>query len=356
MPLEDTHPLPELAARWLAAALPGALTAQQRSPCDACPQCPTADGPALAYAFDPEVKCCAHLPELPNYLVGAALRDLDATSPGAVSLRARIAGRVAADPLGLGRSAERALIDAHAVNVQGRSRSLRCPHFAPDSGTCSIHGHRNHHCAAYFCRPQRGRAGHLVWEAVGRLLGAAERAVALHCALEAGLEAAHLASLRADADAPRSVDAATADSTVGDALWAARWGPWAGREEALYAACAERADALSWSDVRALGGVDLRVLEEIARARVAARDDAELPERLRVGVHQVLAVGAGGARVVTWSALDPIELPALLLSVLHYFDGRPTAEAFAAIERERGIRLDGPLVQQLRDHLLLIGG
>jgi hypothetical protein len=46
-------------------------------------------------------------------------------------------------------------------------------------------------------------------------------------------------------------------------------------------------------------------------------------------------------------------VPAEVLELLAYFDGRPTSEALAAICKEKGICLDAALVRKMVDFELL---
>ncbi len=57
--------------------------------------------------------------------------------------------------------------------------------------------------------------------------------------------------------------------------------------------------------------------------------------------------------VVTYSPYDPIGVPSLLVTVLHVFDGRPTAVILDGLRQERGLALDGALLQELLDWGLL---
>src|SRR5450631_4114901 len=55
-------------------------------------------GDGVSY-FRPDTKCCTFQPHLPNYLVGALLRDADpALAEGQRRIRARIAQRVGVTP------------------------------------------------------------------------------------------------------------------------------------------------------------------------------------------------------------------------------------------------------------------
>ena len=86
--LEESEPLPPLYANWLAELLGGPVPRESRATCDHCAMC-SAEGPAAAavgshsYYFDPNVKYCSFVPDLPNFLVGRILSDDDpAALPG----------------------------------------------------------------------------------------------------------------------------------------------------------------------------------------------------------------------------------------------------------------------------------
>ncbi|MBN2798786.1 MAG: hypothetical protein JXX28_06510 [Deltaproteobacteria bacterium] len=348
--------MPHLSGAWLRALLGAELPEQPRSTCARCAMVPGPQGepPVTSYPFDPRVKCCGYTPHLPNYLVGAAIREED---PAADVLRERIRGRVGASPLGVGRSPAYDLVYEHATNVLGRSLSLRCPYYLEESGSCGVHPHRNGLCAAWFCKPERGQVGAALWEAVRELLGQLELELSRWAALQEG------APLRSVLDAPVragegrrvSPSGPDVDGWESDLSWRGRWGALAGDEEGYFLRCAARVEALSWEEVLAIGGPLVEARRLLLLEAWAAWGARTLPERLAVGRHQTIAMGPLATLAVTWSALDPVEIPTLVGSVLHYFSGAPLAETLALIEEERGLQLEEELLQQLVDQGLLVG-
>ena len=85
-----------------------------------------------------------------------------------------------------------------------------------------------------------------------------------------------------------------------------------------------------------------------------AHDVEQLPAAHKVGAFNVLRVGPEANTVSTYSGYDPFELPHKLLEVLPYFDGRPVAQALAAIAAERDIKLERALVRKLVDFKILV--
>ena len=98
----------------------------------------------------------------------------------------------------------------------------------------------------------------------------------------------------------------------------------------------------------------MRALGRVARAAWDALD-APLPQALRPGMHTVVAVGEDGVLAETYSSMDPIGLPSLLLAVLHHFDGRPTATVLEQLAREQGVALDEAFLRELVDFDVLSG-
>lgn len=342
--------LPPLHAEWLLRLLGETIPEEPLATCDDCAMlCASGadEAPQGLGTFDPAIKCCTYLPELQNFLVGGVLADPDpAAAEGRATVEARIEARVAVTPLGLGRPrAYDVVYRSQAAGDFGRTHSFRCPHYLPD-GRCGVWRHRESTCSTWFCKYERGRAGADSWRAVQRILAALERALARHCLLELD-------------PGPRALEVCLTnpqpqplDGVQDPAAHAAVWGRWAGREREYYRECARIVGALAPERLLALGGVELEGLLRLARA-ARERLQAPLPEQLRPSLYQVAQPGERTTRVVTYSPLDPLELPTVLLEVLHLFAGRSLDDALEAIRAARGVRVTPALVQRLIDFGLL---
>ena len=338
--------VPEHVASWLP-TLSEALPDETRATCSNCAMCPSESEAPLASAwFDPSLKCCAHVPNLPNFLVGRILRD---EGEGATSVRGRIATGSGVTPLGVMRPQHIDLVMRKTQDRAGRAKSLRCPHFVEASGACGIWKHRNAVCTTFFCRHTRGMRGLRGWHALRALLEAVERDLAVHCASTVGIPAPVLATLvtpKVEADPLRSEDLdGLGDTPSRRALWGEHYE----RQEAFYLQCAEIVDAMTWEDVRRVAGPQVSVLEDNARREIASLASEAIPGRLQLGAMQVRGIGAQGTNVVTYSPLDPIVLPTALMSILHYFDGSTWADIEARIAAERGLELEPSLMRALLD-------
>ncbi|HZE98498.1 MAG TPA: hypothetical protein VE981_15810 [Planctomycetota bacterium] len=355
----DPGALPPLYSRWMRELLKDTVRGEPQSTCDDCAMCPSAGvkpQPNDRY-FSPDVKCCTFVPELPNYLVGRILSDADPDGArGRESVRGRLRAGGGVTPLGVATPLMFELIYRGVSGVFGKSRAIRCPHYLEEGGgRCSIWRNRPGVCATWHCKHERGAVGHDFWRALHILLTAVQRALARWCVQD--LPAEILSVLfppiaPSTGGRPRSPE--EIDGAASPAYYAAAWGTWKGREEDFYRDCARKVDRLRWSDVRRIGGVELTLLERLLlESWRKLRSDA-IPEALRAGSVQVVPLPGGTSRVLSYNENDPIELPSELLDVLGYFDGRPTADALAAIDRERGLVLERDLLRQLVDFQVLV--
>ncbi len=267
---------------------------------------------------------------------------------------------MAATPLGLGQSATDKLLYEHMTRSKafGRSATVRCPYYLDEAGgRCAIWRHRNAVCTTWFCKHIRGALGKGFWTNILRLLSTAERHLAYWCVaeLEVGTEALHrLPSTTLESGQSDPVAQGRLDGVPDPENYRADWGRWANREADFFIECARLVSALSWDDVLRICGPQLRISARVASEdNVNAKDDA-LPARLRVGPYHVVRTGPDCHRVQTYSQLDPLDVPAPLVDGLHYFDGRPTAEALHALAVEGGIELHSSLVHKLIDFQILV--
>lgn len=342
--------LPPLYAAWAQDIIGAPAPAEPKVTCHDCPMCPDAEGRPRSpgAAFNPRVKCCTYWPPIPNFLAGRALADTDpAAAAGRASMAARIADRRAVTPFGVARPADRPGLESH-VAAMGLSERLRCPHYVDEQGgLCGIWNHRHAVCATWFCKHERGAFGYRAWRMLEELFAAAENELALWCAGELGLAPDVLAVSLEIAKRPPELD------PPAPAAWAARWGTWAGRECEFYVECARLVSPLSWAEVLERTGPFVATRARVARDSFARAADRSVPARLQLGAHHSVAVGPDRVAAVTYSPYNPAVLPNALRDVLHYFDGRPTAEALDAIRRERGLEIDEPELRMLVDHEIL---
>lgn len=260
-------------------------------------------------------------------------------------------------PLGVGSNPTFRVLYDNSRQAFGGAESLRCPHYLDEGGgRCGIWRHRNSVCATWFCKFERGAVGMAFWDRMRNLFLTVEHALAIWCALEAGLEVEALGVVLPQDDRSGGRPSPTAADLDGrpDPVKARKlWGSWLGREVEFYGLCGRQAERLTWPDVERIGGSEVTALARLTTEAFAALRSTDLPERLTSGQFQVISTGHEGVRVVSYTGSDPLDLDPAVMEVLPYFDGRPTTQALASIEKELGIRVEEDLVRKLADFEIL---
>ncbi len=359
-PNNATAELPPLYATWMDQLLGGSIPEETKATCADCAMCSKPGDPPQTSSniyFNPKIKCCSFLPELCNFLVGRILSDdHPAVTHGQASVRERLGARVAVTPMGIGRTPVYNLLYGTSPNTFGRSATLLCPHYVKESGRCGIWRHREATCATWFCKHVRGATGKEFWETLHHLFSAIEKGLAQWCVLELDLQPEALQHLF-PATATQVQDTGSGgndlEGEVDPQAYRADWGNWAGREEEFYLACARLVDPLSWEDVMAICGSEVRILARLALKAYKTLMSDEIPNSLKTSPYSVVSTSPDFTRVVTYSGYDPLDLPQPLMNLLHHFDGRPTDEVLWAIAEEEGIELDESLVRKLADFRIL---
>jgi hypothetical protein len=308
--------------------------------------------------FDPVIKCCTYVPVLHNFLVGRILSDDDAAvEPGRRTVEKRIKDGVAVTPLGLGHPPVFSLLYASSNNAFGRSRNLRCPHYLEDGGRCGVWRHRESTCATWFCKHDRGSVGYVFWhQSLHQLLMSVENDLARWSVLELGLGDQALRNLLAAESKSQTdrISGEAIDNKVDRESYQKLWGNWLGREAEFFVECARLVNPLSWNDVLAVTGPDVRAWALLTQDAYRDLISHEIPPALKAGPMHLVRITRDTARVSTYSAFDPVDIPTAVMESLHYFDGRKAEAAIASIAAEKGIRLDPSLVSKMVDFGLLV--
>jgi hypothetical protein len=298
--------------------------------------------------FDDLTKCCTYLPSVWNFLAGGALADeTPEGADGRRSVRARMAAGGAVTPLGLGRSPRYAMLYLAGRDAFGKTRSMRCPHHL-DDGRCGIWRHREATCSTWFCKHEAGQFGLTFWRRFHDLMYQLELAVARHVVLTLDIGPAALTALFPEpTNEPVRLTAAQMDERDDPSVRERLWGRWLGREEAFYLEAARLVAALDWPEVAAIGGSELTLHASLLRTAQAELLTPSMPDRLMMGPLKVFPQSDGGWRVEGYAASDPLVLSADVVTLLGYFDGRPTREAIAAAEAALDVEVEPALVEKL---------
>jgi hypothetical protein len=315
---------------------------------------PPGEASAGRVYFEADVKCCGYFPRLPSFLVGAILAD-DAAAEGRRRVRERIAQRAGVTPWGVVAPRGYQRLARDALDSFGRVRSLVCPYFeARGGGKCTIWQHRNGVCRGWHCKHERGAVGHAFWGSVTAFFTELEDALAHHCALTLDLGPRALELLHARVPA-HQLEVEDLDARVDDDVHAARWGRWAGREEAFFIEAARLVAPLDATQALAIAGAKVASGAAALRSRHADLVAPRIPARLRLAPLTSTAVGRKATTVVTYSECDGLDLPNKLLLALSEFDGQATtATARRRVAQRHDLTLDDATVQQLVDHEILV--
>jgi hypothetical protein len=274
----------------MASVLDGPVPIERRADCRNCSMVArAADPPAPGQlVFDPTLKCCTYQPRLANYAAGRILDD--PAAGGRAALERRIASGAGVTPVGILRPDGFLPVGRERFGVD---RSIRCP-YLDDAGDCGIWAHREAMCVGYYCRHDQGVRALEFWRWLQLLLAAIERELGAWCAAELGASATD-------------------------------WGPWTPAE--LYRAAGRRVEAMTWTDVAAIGGTEVKVLARTVAGAYAHLSARAVPDRLTVGPHEVLRVSSGQTRIVAYRSTDPIDLPNGLMVALAQFQSESGGSA-----------------------------
>ena len=353
--------LPNLYGKWISQLLEDSIPAEQAATCDSCAMCfhENSGSERQAFYFNPAIKCCTYAPELPNFIVGAILADLnDDMAVGRKSVQQRLTAGVGVTPLGVSPSPNFTLLYRNSPAAFGRSQTLSCPHYMAETGCCGIWQYRTPTCFTWFCKHNHGAVGHNFWQELHLLLLAIQQNVALWSMAKLGIDTK---TMRALLNQPQRIDAESnisgdiLDGKVDESWQRSVWGNWYGREEECYQRCADFAKELDWRDVAVVCGAEVQIRAQIVKATHHKLIAHALPTRLHTGNFQVVNISEDHVRVTTYSPYDPLDIPKQILEALSYFDGRPLAEALDVISRQKDIPLNSQMLHTLLDFGILVG-
>lgn len=197
---------------------------EKKTTCFDCPQ-------IKAAGFDPEIRCCTHIPRVSNFMLGLALRS-EVTKD---LVRGHLE-KGFATPEGTQLSPLQ-LSDSMAY-ISGKGKMTICPFLDRQNKGCGIYAFRNASCSSFFCHHDRGEASGLFWDDMQSLIGQIESALS-QWALEAvgfDLEAYFQ---RFDSLATFLDSASTSDGAWADSVRRLLFADWYGRECELFEHCAQ---------------------------------------------------------------------------------------------------------------------
>lgn len=187
------------------------------------------------HGYRMDTKCCSYFPQIPNYMLGLALKD-----PRSRALVERVIADGHALPEGTVQnlSALRVATAEYVANRFGKSERLRCP-FLSATGECGIYAFRGAVCAAFFCVNDHGDAGDRFWEDFQNVIRQVEVILSQRAMTSAGIDSTRYHG-QLDGMVDR-IEEMVDTGTGGAAGWVREelFGEFFGNEPAFFEACAD---------------------------------------------------------------------------------------------------------------------
>jgi Fe-S-cluster containining protein len=186
--------------------------------------------------FAAECQCCTYSPQIPNFLVGLALKDPRSRD---AMMRQIEAGATLPREMVNSPGRFRSFLALHEAGRYGRDTTATCPFFDVGTTDCQIYLHRNSVCSTFICAHDHGEDGEFYWERLQQLVGHLEQSVAQWAMGQAGYEHdRYVERLNALADRVEScTDPSTANWSAEALRW--MWGDRAGGEVEFFVRCAD---------------------------------------------------------------------------------------------------------------------
>ncbi|MFP5519759.1 MAG: hypothetical protein ACLGGX_07640 [Bdellovibrionia bacterium] len=125
--------------------------------------------------YQANLKCCTYEPFIPNFMVGAILKN-SANSAGAEVIQQKIVKREYALPIGLVPSVRYQLqFKENKEKIFGKDPEYLCSFYDVETQLCTIWRQRGNVCTTFHCKSSYGVAGKKFWNQFGHLLSYVEQ-------------------------------------------------------------------------------------------------------------------------------------------------------------------------------------
>ena len=183
-----------------------------------------------------DCRCCTYFPQIPNFLLGLALKD-----PNSEHLVRKLIENGNALPEGSQFSPKQFYDTTKEISDElfGKSTLLTCPFIDSGKPVCGIYPYRGSICATFFCENDHGDEGSEYWEKVQALVGQIETSICQWAMDKVGLDAkSYIERLNSLCDKIGELS----DPSSGTWSLSTRkflWGEWFGRERDFFEECAD---------------------------------------------------------------------------------------------------------------------
>ena len=148
---------------------------ETQATCDTCAMSRPRNTDKIHYRED--LKCCTFHPFLPNYMVGALLKDPTATAAHEV-LKRKIESREYALPIGVTAPVQFQVAFNHRTEMEfGNREDWLCPYYDRTKKNCSVWRNRGVVCTTFFCKSSYGPNGLDFWDKLNSYLWYVELAL-----------------------------------------------------------------------------------------------------------------------------------------------------------------------------------
>lgn len=176
--LEFRHQLPE----YFRLALPQEVLASDRqeskATCHDCAMSRKNRGPRAHITYQPHLKCCTFQPFVPNFAVGALLKNAAQFVLVQQTLQNMIQKRQYVLPLGILPSVRyQAQFQKRKPNDFGQKEEWLCPYYQVQTQNCGIWKFRGSVCSTFFCKSDEGARGLSFWSELLNYLSYVEMAL-----------------------------------------------------------------------------------------------------------------------------------------------------------------------------------
>jgi len=183
-----------------------------------------------------DCRCCTYFPQIPNFLLGLALKD-----PNSEHLVKKLIENGSALPEGSQFSPKQFYVSTKDFTDElfGKSTLISCPFIAHEAPACGIYPYRNSICATFFCETDHGDEGVEYWDKVQVLAGQIETSICQWVMDEIGLDAkSYIERMNSLSE---KIDALSDPSSGSWSLSTRKflWGEWFGRECEFFGKCAD---------------------------------------------------------------------------------------------------------------------
>lgn len=177
--------IPKYLRRFLPRELLSFPHEESKATCDNCAMSREHRGARAKVTYQKNLKCCTFDPWVPNFVVGAMLKDPSLSEIGRGALLGKIRDPECGLPIGV--RASTSFQRRHLrkkENEFGNREDWLCPYYDRQQNQCGIWNYRGNVCISFFCQSDYLQTGIRFWEELGNHLHLIELALAEECLVQ----------------------------------------------------------------------------------------------------------------------------------------------------------------------------